>query len=233
MHGRTNAGGGISPFAFIFATYPAGSVCTCTDGSRTLKLKDTSGYGVFYPPYAGTWIVTATDGNSETSQTVEITSEGQNVSVELSYGTLLYKEGNEYTDITGGWAERFQDGTGGSVTVESSRILMNANKGASGNGSIVYAGPGNLIDLTEFSILKAKMIEVSGGSSGSLAIANKIGGAPVAEATYTELRADAETEITLDISAITGTKAVYAACANGGAVAPACAGALLECRLMR
>ena len=93
MYGRTNAGGGVTAFAFIFATYPVGSTCTATDGSRTLKLKDTSGYGVFYVPYAATWIVTATDGTETTTQTVEITSEGQNVSVELSYRTYLYKNG--------------------------------------------------------------------------------------------------------------------------------------------
>ncbi len=101
MFGRTNAGGGISPFAFIFATYPAGSVCTCTDGSRTLKLKDTSGYGVFYPPYVGTWIVTATDGTETDSITVEITAEGQNVNVKLNYALWLYRDGNEYADLTG------------------------------------------------------------------------------------------------------------------------------------
>lgn len=112
MYGRTNAGGGVKAFAFIFATYPVGSTCTATDGSRTLKLKDTSGYGVFYPPYAGTWTVTATDGDQTTCKTVEITFEGQDVSVELSYAQWLYKDGNQYTDITGGWgANNFRDTT--------------------------------------------------------------------------------------------------------------------------
>lgn len=105
MYGRTNAGGGgNSPFAFIFATYPAGSVCTCADGSRTLKLKDTSGYGVFYPPNIGTWTVTATDGTDTASETVEITKEGENVSVELSYTLWLYKNGDQCVDVTGGWS---------------------------------------------------------------------------------------------------------------------------------
>lgn len=94
MYGRTNAGGGgTSPFAFIFATYPAGSVCTATDGSRVLKLKDTSGYGVFYPPNIGTWTVTATAGAKTASKTVEITKEGQSVSVELSFARYLIKDG--------------------------------------------------------------------------------------------------------------------------------------------
>ena len=100
MYGRTNAGGGINPFAFIFATYPAGSVCTCTDGSRTLKLKDTSGYGAFCPPYAGTWTVTATDGDQTKSETVEITKEGQSVSVELNYLLYIIKNGVEQVPVS-------------------------------------------------------------------------------------------------------------------------------------
>ena len=124
MYGPTNVGGGISPFAFIFATYPAGSVCTCTDGSRTLKLKDTSGYGVFYPPYAGTWIVTATDGDSTASQPVEITTEGQNVSVQLSYRLWLYRNGDECTDITGGWENKNYSGITGGLTKESTRLKL-------------------------------------------------------------------------------------------------------------
>lgn len=102
MYGRTNAGGGGKAFAFIFVTYLVGSVCTATDGSRTLKLKGTRGYGVFYVPYAGTWTVTATDGTEPISQTVEIIAEGQNVSINLKI-LRLYKYGDEFTAITGGW----------------------------------------------------------------------------------------------------------------------------------
>ena len=104
MIGRTNVGGTSKAFAVINVTYPRGSTCTCTEGTKTLKLKDTSGQGFFLIPYAATWIVTATDGTNTKSESVEITSEGQSVSVELSYwdGTL-YDSGNEYDNITGGW----------------------------------------------------------------------------------------------------------------------------------
>lgn len=99
------AGGGssVEPFAAISVTYPAGSTCTCTDGSKTFAAPNTSGTALFIIPYAATWIVTATDGTNTTSETVAITTEGQLVSVELSYSLWLYNSGDECTDVTGGW----------------------------------------------------------------------------------------------------------------------------------
>lgn len=89
---RGGAGGG-KAFAVIGVTYPAGSVCTCTDGSKKLKLKDTSGQGFFLIPYAAAWTVTATDGTNTKAQSVEITSKGQSESVELSYNIWLIHNG--------------------------------------------------------------------------------------------------------------------------------------------
>ena len=53
------------PYAIIGVTYPAGSVCTCADGTRTLTARDTSGKAVFVIPSAGTWTVTATKRSEE------------------------------------------------------------------------------------------------------------------------------------------------------------------------
>ena len=86
----TRRGGGISKaYAVIGVTYPAGSTCTCTDGTKTLKLKNTSGQGIFLIPYAATWTVTATNGTNTKSQSVEITNEGQLESVTLSYELII------------------------------------------------------------------------------------------------------------------------------------------------
>lgn len=87
------SGGTGKPYAVIGVTYPSGSICTCTDGTKTLKLKDTSGQGIFIIPYAATWTVTATNGTNTKSQSVEITSEGQIVSVALSYELILFDGG--------------------------------------------------------------------------------------------------------------------------------------------
>ena len=85
--------GGAKAFAVIGVTYPAGSVCTCTDGTKTLTLKDTGGQGFFLIPYAAAWTVTATDGTNTKSQSVEITSEGQSESVELNYAVDIFNGG--------------------------------------------------------------------------------------------------------------------------------------------
>lgn len=90
---RRGGGGTSKAFAVIGVTYPAGSVCTCSDGAKTLSLKDTSGHGFFLIPYAGTWTVTATDGTNTKSESVEITSEGQTVSVDLHYIFYIFKSG--------------------------------------------------------------------------------------------------------------------------------------------
>ena len=97
----TRRGGG-TPYAAIGVTYPSGSVCTCTNGTLTLTAKDTSGKAIFVIPSAGTWTVTATDGTNTKSESVEITTEGQIVSVTLSYGLFLF-DGGDKTGVTGGW----------------------------------------------------------------------------------------------------------------------------------
>ena len=90
--------GGTKAFATIGVTYPAGSTLTCTNGTKTLKAKTTSGQWVFAVSEAGTWTVTATDGTNSKSQSVNITAEGQSVSVVLNYGYYLFAEGKGLND---------------------------------------------------------------------------------------------------------------------------------------
>ena len=83
-------GGGMKLFAVISVTYPAGSVCTCTKGTKTYKAKNTSGLALFAVPEVGDWIVSCTDGTQTASKTVTISAEGQSESVRLAYfdGTI-------------------------------------------------------------------------------------------------------------------------------------------------
>lgn len=92
MVGKTNVAGA-KLFAAIGVTYPEGSVLTCTNGTKTLTARTSTGQWVFAIPEAGTWTVTSTDGTETASETVEITIEGQSAKIELSYGLLLYKSG--------------------------------------------------------------------------------------------------------------------------------------------
>lgn len=87
MIGSVNTGGGAKAFAFIVATYPEGSICTCTDGIKTLRAKNTSGSWVFDIPYAGTWTV-----HSDTdSKSVSIEQKGQSVNVYMPI--YLFRDG--------------------------------------------------------------------------------------------------------------------------------------------
>lgn len=48
--------------ATINITYPAGSTCTCSEGTTTLSAPDTSGTWACIVPNVGTWTAAATDG---------------------------------------------------------------------------------------------------------------------------------------------------------------------------
>lgn len=153
MNGRTNAknNGGGKAFAAISVTYPAGSTCTCTDGTKTLKLKGTSGQGFFLIPYAATWTVTATDGTNSKSQSVEITSEGQSVSVTLIYELVLYENGALYNEsLSGGLLLN-----GETFTIKNP-IAISAYRTYFGQGSHKWSGSQNLgtanaISVSEYS----------------------------------------------------------------------------------
>lgn len=87
-------------FGVINVTYAAGKTVTCTDGTRTLTAKTTSGSWQFAVPNAGEWIIS--DG--ENSQTVSITTQGQTRSVNFTSpddGRLwLIKKGAINTELT-------------------------------------------------------------------------------------------------------------------------------------
>ena len=88
----TRRGGGI-PYAVIGVTYPSGSTVTCTNGSKTLKAKDTSGKAMFIIPTKGTWTVKAVKGSQSASKAVSITAEGQVATVKLVYQLYIFKQG--------------------------------------------------------------------------------------------------------------------------------------------
>lgn len=88
-----NMNGGLSLYAVIAVTYPAGSICTC--GGKAAR--DTSGYALF-PVKAGTYAVEChTVDNSKsksTSVTVVESDKGKSISVGLSYELFLFNSGS-------------------------------------------------------------------------------------------------------------------------------------------
>ena len=113
--------GEAAPYAVIGVTYPSGSTCTCTNGSKTLTAKDTSGKAIFVIPSAGTWTVKAVKGSQSASKAVSITAEGQVATVTLTYELYIFKSGS---GLTAGYSVA---GSGGNVS--------NANISWSGDSS--------------------------------------------------------------------------------------------------
>lgn len=88
MIGITNSGfGGSGGIAFIQVTYPVGSSCTCTNGTRTYRAKDTSGSCVFNVKDPGNWTVSCTDGTDSDSKTVTVANY-DSISVKLAYESI-------------------------------------------------------------------------------------------------------------------------------------------------
>lgn len=142
---RRGGSGGGKAFAVIGVTYPAGSVCTCSDGAKTLSLKDTSGQGFFLIPYAATWTVTATDGTNTKSESVEITSEGQSESITLNYGVYLFKEGRgQITPFTS------THETNGTTSIGTNEIVLNYSSTSNGQVAVKTV---NAVDLSNYSKL--------------------------------------------------------------------------------
>lgn len=146
--------------ATINITYPAGSTCTCSDGTTTLSAPDTSGTWACIVPNAGTWTVTSTSGEETDSKAVTITTDGQIVSIELSYLLWLYKSGNTYNAVTGGWSVPQIPSTGGSfdgvLTLNDNSMLLSTEVFG---GSVAYASAftNNSIDLSKVNTLKFKI----------------------------------------------------------------------------
>ncbi len=90
---RSGCGSFSNAFAVIAVTYPEGSICTCSNGTKTLRANDTGGACLFSLPEAGEWTVTITDGKRAKSKTVSITRRCQAENVALLYDLLLYDHG--------------------------------------------------------------------------------------------------------------------------------------------
>lgn len=163
MKGRTNVGGG-SVYAVIDVTYPEGAICTCTNGTRTLKAKDTSGHWLFAIPKAGEWIVKATNGAKEKSVTVTVTEE-KAYTAKLTFELVLFDNG-EYAEETGGWNK-----SGKKLSLSASTTSMDGDEdNAYTNNPIDLTGYNTLrfiLDSTSSSRDQGRLIGVGSSQEGS------------------------------------------------------------------
>lgn len=147
-------------YAVISVTYPSGSTCTCTNGSKTLRAKDTSGKALFVIPSAGTWTVKAVKGSQSASKAVSITAEGQVATVTLAYELVLFDglNGGDNTDVTGGW--KLSDTYGSDLNVTAESITVSNGGGedyGSWYGGTARATTKNTIDFSSYSIAEIEV----------------------------------------------------------------------------
>lgn len=194
--------------ATINITYPAGSTCTCSDGTTTLSAPDTSGTWACIVPNAGTWTAAATDGVENTSETVSITTDGQTVAVELSYYTYLFKPNTDTTNVTGGW----QLNRNGSLDSAGDQLVATFTN-AYNHGIAFNVATINKIDFTEFTTLvatcKAADKNNAAPRSATFAVASTQSGFNNAGTASTKIASttfsNSTTTVTIDVSGISGS----------------------------
>ena len=198
---------GTSFSATINITYPAGSICTVTNYKKTWTAPNTSGSWTFKAHEVGVYTVKATDGTNTKSESIEITSEGQSVSVELNYALVLFRSGK-------GATVEFETAkeNNSSITITSDAIITNFTS----NNSYQIACITPKIDLTEFTQLSvvanctglgqstdyAGILGVFAGTATATALASaKNSDARVIAKTYFTVK---NGEFDLDITGING-----------------------------
>ena len=174
MVGITNSSGIGKIYAVIGVIYPTGSICTCTDGAKTLTAKDTTGRALFVIPYAGTWTVKAVSGNKSKSKAVSITAEGQVEVVTLIFETILWEAGSDQnTSLTGGFGTN-NTSYASYVTVGDSAVTITGNRTYFGEGSDNWSYSGNFytkkkVAKGEFEYFCANIITNTGKQTGNKA----------------------------------------------------------------
>lgn len=204
MVGITNSSGIGKIYAVIGVTYPSGSTCTCTNVSKTLTAKNTSGKAIFVIPSAGTWTVKAVSGSKSTSKTVSITAEGQVETVTLSYELVLFNNG-----VVSGYAWDSSNFDSSYGYAQVSNGLIHVGGYTWDNNITLQSGWGEIgissaIGLSDYSTLKVRLNKIdSAEGTAKIQVGTTALGDDTATATVT---LTAGTTTSLDISYITGSK---------------------------
>lgn len=198
------SGGSSKPYAVIGVTYPSGSTCTCTNGSKTLTANDTTGKALFVIPSSGTWTVKAVKGSKSTSKTVSITTEGQVKTVTLSYELVLFNNG-----VVSGYAWDSSNFDSGYGDAKVSNGLIYLSGYTWDNNISLQPGWGEIgissaINLSDYSTLKVHLKKID-NAEGTVKI--QVGTTALGDNTATKpVTLTAGTTTSLNISSITGSK---------------------------
>lgn len=186
-----NGGGTGKAVGAISVTYPSGSTCTCSNGTKTLRAKDTSGKFLFLVPSTGTWSVTSTDGTNTKSASLSIANYGV-ASTALSYSYELFNKtlasalgGQKYV---GGLAD-----AGYTWNITSNNLHLDLT--ARGTPKYIWAGFNNAVNLSGYKKLKWTVTGTPSGKQQRVGIAKANG---TAFDKYVEFTAAGTYEIALD-----------------------------------
>lgn len=162
--------------ASISVTFPAGSTCSCSDGTTTLTAPNTSGSYTFVVPNTGTWTVSCTDGSNTATEKVSITADGQNKSVGLSYLDYVFKSGSGfdskvYKKLETSTNIKMDSYTTLNYSVASGNASVALNSYANGNDFCPLAFD---INLAEYKTMYIDAT-VTKGNGGSAELALRIG----------------------------------------------------------
>lgn len=153
-------GGKKSSFGYIGATYPSGSILTCTKDNTIFTAEDTSGKYIFALPEAGSWIIKSENSaqSISDSETISLTDENTAKEVILRYNDILYNAGDARTAITGGWNNKaVTSGTSGWTAEASSFNTSNVVMNNSGSTGICAVSTKNKISFSGFTTLKIRV----------------------------------------------------------------------------
>lgn len=168
----------------------------------------------------GTWTVTATNGTNTATQDVlvDVITE---YDIEMTYKLWLYKNGDECTDVTGGWS--VITSSTGTMSKQDDGIQINVGPG---DGTYCNIGIANTIDVTEYSKLTMRTSEVTYlHCSAVVGLTLCTGTTPVKTTAYytrpsastSTLKISPDDLVVEDISSMTGSYNVVLVCETGGA----------------
>ncbi len=187
-----SSGGGKPPYGLISAEFQSG-VCTCTDENSTQVQIANSSPAMFPVQMAGTYYLTASDGDKSASAQVEITQVSQLEKVELAYALVLWEPGNNNTELTGGWISVANGSSFSSSAVTDDEFRISC--GHSSMASSVAMATKNKIDLSKYTSLNVTVSDNSslagsstfGVSSSNSTVYNKLASADLAKGTVCRL----------------------------------------------
>lgn len=162
----------------------------------------------------GTWTVTATDGAQTATQDV-LVDVSTDYEIEMSLSTAwLYRNGDEYEDITGGWTSSGY--TNNSVTMQGGEKRSNSLYFVNtGTDNYVGFGTDNTVNLNSVNFIKVEVVSGSFGGYDALLLTKSKTNYAVSANEVKELRLTDTGTFALDVSEITTSVYIMLRCGAG------------------